>query len=100
MSVEELYDQLVSVLTPGDQVQLASLILFKCAGNRRLDYSDAWSEEDIHDFTAAGLRLANRRFGEDEESWHEALEPPPQAATSSRPRQETPPRRRHPGLGT
>ncbi len=67
MSVEELYDQLVSALTPGDQVQLASLILFKCAGNGRLEYSDAWSAEDLHDFTAAGLRLADRRFGEDEE---------------------------------
>lgn len=66
MSVEQVYDEVVRELSEAEQVQLASLIMWKAGRNGHVEYSGKWSDEDLRDFTAAGDELIRKRLDEDD----------------------------------
>ncbi len=50
MSVEELYLRDIRSLPATERIKLAALILNDLAREPGVDYSDDWSDEDLHDF--------------------------------------------------
>ncbi len=66
MTVEQIYEQTIRALPAGDQIRLASLIMWEYAGTGRLDFSEEWTDDDLREFTAAGQELIERRLGEEE----------------------------------
>lgn len=50
---EEIYQQVVKTLTPPQRLKLAAMILNDIPPEALVDYSDAWSDEDIRDFNTA-----------------------------------------------
>jgi hypothetical protein len=55
MTTLELYTTAVKPLPENERLQLAALILNDIAG-QPVDVSDEWTEQDMQDFTNAGLR--------------------------------------------
>lgn len=51
MQVAQLYRETVRSLPYADRLQLATLILTDISAENRPDESEAWSEEDLRDFT-------------------------------------------------
>ena len=61
MTIEQIYDVTIKPLEPGDRLRLAARILNELAQEDGVDESDAWTEEDLREFTAAGWRLVDQR---------------------------------------
>jgi hypothetical protein len=53
-TVQEIYEHTIRPLTARQQLRLAALILNDISSRGVLDVSDAWSDEDCRDFSAAG----------------------------------------------
>lgn len=68
MTVNEIYQQSIKPLGTADRLQLARMILNDIPAESFVDYSDAWSDEDLSDFTQAGWRRAVNDFGEIEDA--------------------------------
>lgn len=51
MTIQELYDTSIKSLPAVDRLRLASLILSDIPPQSVVDYQEAWSEEDLADFT-------------------------------------------------
>jgi hypothetical protein len=62
MTVEQIYEQTIRALPAGDQLRLASLIMWQFAGTGGLDYSEEWADDDLRDFAADGQELIERRL--------------------------------------
>ena len=63
-TAQELYSDSVSQLPRSEQLRLAALILDDLSRSSAplLDYSDAWTDEDIRDVTAFSLQQAAKEF--------------------------------------
>jgi len=66
ITAEEVYDQAVKLLPLSERLRLARLILNDIPPQAVVDYNEAWSEEDIRDFSAASWHYALKRVEEDE----------------------------------
>jgi hypothetical protein len=55
-TAEEVYDQVVKPLSLQERLKLATIILNGIPPQAVVDYSEAWSDEDIRDFTAASWK--------------------------------------------
>jgi hypothetical protein len=53
MTVNQIYEQTIKPLPLPDRLRLAALILNDIPPHAVVDYSDEWSEEDLHDFRQA-----------------------------------------------
>lgn len=73
MTVQEIYAQVMSTLSPTERLQLATLILNGLVHqdptvvNAVVDESDTWTEQDQLDFTAFSLQYAATAIYEDGE---------------------------------
>jgi hypothetical protein len=67
MTVEQIYEQTIRALPAGDQIRLASLIMWQFAGTGNLDYSEEWTDDDLREFAAAGQELIERRLRHEED---------------------------------
>jgi protoheme ferro-lyase len=67
MTIQEMYDQSIKPLPPAERFRLATLILNEIPPQAVVDYSDEWSEEDLRDFTNAGLAYINKVLEEEED---------------------------------
>jgi hypothetical protein len=63
---EEVYNQVVKPLPAPERLKLATLILNDFPPQAVVDYSEEWTEEDIHDFAAASWAYINQRLDEEE----------------------------------
>ena len=61
-SAQDIYEGAVRQLPPRERLRLASLILNQLSElpDSQLDFSDAWSDEDVRDLTAFALRHAGQ----------------------------------------
>jgi hypothetical protein len=57
-TAEEVYDQVVKPLPLQERLKLATIILNGIPLQAVVDYGEAWSEQDIRDFTAASWKHA------------------------------------------
>ena len=65
MTIEQLYESEIKSLSPDDRLRLAARIINGLTGDSlAVDESDAWSDEDLRDFTRSGSRLIDRRLAE------------------------------------
>jgi protoheme ferro-lyase len=67
MTIQEMYDQSIRPLPAPDRLRLATLILNEIPPQAVVDYSDEWSDEDLQDFTKAGLAYINKVLEEEED---------------------------------
>jgi hypothetical protein len=67
MTVEQLYEQAIKPLSEDDRLRLAAIILAEFPQITLVDERDDWSEEDLHDFTAASLRYFDATYPEEDE---------------------------------
>jgi hypothetical protein len=67
MTVDQIYEQTVKPLSMADRLRLAALILNDIPPRAVVDYSDEWSEEDLHDFRQASWEHIDTLL-EDEEN--------------------------------
>ena len=68
MTVYELYRQSIKPLPTADRLQLARMILKDIPGESLVDYQDAWSDEDLRQFTQASWRRVEETVGETEDA--------------------------------
>jgi len=61
MTVEQLYESAIRSLPLDEQIQLARYIVWKCSTDGPVEYSDAWSEEDMREFTAYSVAMFELR---------------------------------------
>lgn len=67
MTIEQLYESEIEPLSQDDRLRLAARIINGLTSDsREVDESDAWSDEDLRDFTRSGSRLIDRRLTESE----------------------------------
>ncbi len=66
MSVQELYDQTIKHLPAAVRLRLAATILNDIPSQAVVDFSEEWSDEDLHDFTKANWTHAFAHLDEDE----------------------------------
>ncbi len=68
-TVQEVYDRVVSTLSPTERLRLATLILNDLVQQNLsiVDQSDTWTEQDQLDVTAFSLQYAANLFPENEE---------------------------------
>jgi len=68
-TVREVYDRVLSTLSPKDRLRLATLILNDLVQQNQsvVDESETWTEEDKLDVTAFSLQYAAALFPENEE---------------------------------
>jgi hypothetical protein len=66
MTVHQLYEQIIKPLSIADRLHLATLILNDIPPQAVVDYSDAWSDEDLNDFRQASWQHVDAQL-EDEE---------------------------------
>lgn len=64
MKVVDFYNQSVKPLSTSDRLELAKLILEGIPPQSVIDFSDEWTEEDMHDATRASLLRAGKLLGE------------------------------------
>mgnify|MGYP001432944276 CR=1 FL=1 len=50
---EDIYNQVIKALPPSQRLKLAALILNDIPPQAVVDYSEAWSDEDVRDFSVA-----------------------------------------------
>ena len=56
LTAKDLYNTSVKKLPPQERLRLAIMILNEMVANEeKIDYSDNWTEEDLHDVTAFAL---------------------------------------------
>jgi len=55
MTTTELYDNTIRLLPASERLRLARLILEGLPPESVVDYDDAWSAQDIEEFTRGGL---------------------------------------------
>ena len=61
MTVEQLYAEAMRTLPVAGQLRLAALILQQFADPRGANYSEEWTDKDLRDFTAAGLKYVDEQ---------------------------------------
>ncbi|MDQ2100008.1 MAG: hypothetical protein P2A85_27925 [Microcoleus anatoxicus] len=68
-TVREVYDRVLSTLSPKDRLRLATLILNDLVQQNLsvVDESETWTEEDKLDITTFSLQYAATIFSENEE---------------------------------
>jgi hypothetical protein len=68
-TVREVYDRVLSTLSPTDRLRLATLILNDLVQQNLsvVDESETWTEEDKLDVTTFSLQYATTLFPENEE---------------------------------
>lgn len=68
-TIQEIYTQVISTLSPTERLQLATLILNGLVQQNAtvVDDSDTWTKQDQLDLTAFSLQYAATAFSEDEE---------------------------------
>jgi hypothetical protein len=68
-TIQEIYTQVMSTLSPSERLQLATLILNGLVQQNAavVDDSDTWTEQDQLDLAAFSLQYAATAFPEDEE---------------------------------
>ncbi|TAD93228.1 MAG: hypothetical protein EA000_01570, partial [Oscillatoriales cyanobacterium] len=68
-TVREVYDRVLSTLSPTDRLRLATLILNDLVQQNLsvVDESETWTEEDKLDITTFSLQYAATIFSENEE---------------------------------
>jgi predicted aminopeptidase len=69
ITVREVYDRVLSTLSPTDRLRLATLILNDLVQQNLsiVDESETWNEEDKIDVTTFSLQYAAALFPENEE---------------------------------
>lgn len=67
-AIDEIYRAVIERLPIADRLALAQRILKDLELRLRVDESEAWSEEDIHDIVAYSLRYSEQVCGEQEET--------------------------------
>ncbi len=69
-TIQEIYTQVISTLSPSERLQLASLILNGLVEKNIavIDDSDTWTEQDQLDLVAYTLQYATATFPDDEET--------------------------------
>jgi hypothetical protein len=67
-TAEEIYTQVVQTLPPSERLRLATMILNDISPHAVIDYSEAWSEEDLREFSEDSWRSMCRRLEEEEEN--------------------------------
>lgn len=67
-TIQDIYQQIVSTLSPTERLQLATLILNGLVERNAaiVDYSDAWTEQDQLDLAAFSLQSALTLYSDDE----------------------------------
>ena len=56
LTAKDLYNNSVKKLPPQERLRLAIMILNEMIANdETIDYSDSWTEHDLHDLTAFAL---------------------------------------------
>ena len=56
LTAEDVYNSSVKRLSREERLHLAIMILNELSANdQTIDYSDSWTEEDLHDLTAFAL---------------------------------------------
>jgi hypothetical protein len=68
MTVNEIYQQSIKSLPTVDRLQLARMILNDIPAQSFVDYDDAWSDEDLRDFTQANWQRAEQEVGGPEDA--------------------------------
>jgi hypothetical protein len=68
MTVNEIYQQSIKSLPTADRLQLARMILNDIPAQSFVDYDDAWSDEDLRDFTQANWQRAEQEVGGPEDA--------------------------------
>jgi len=68
-TIQDFYTQVVSTLSPNEQLQLATLILNGIVQKNVavIDDRDTWTEQDQHDLAAFSLHHASATWLDDEE---------------------------------
>ena len=68
-TIQEIYTQVMSTLSPSERLQLASLILNGLVQQNVavIDDSDTWTEQDQLDLVAYTLQYETAAFPDDEE---------------------------------
>ena len=68
-TAQEIYDTSIRQLSDAERLRLAALILGELTESVApiLDYSDSWSDEDIHDLTVFSLRHAASRLPDEDD---------------------------------
>lgn len=64
LTIEEIY-KAVAPLPASEKLQLARFLLNDIPSESVVDYSESWSEADIHEATLHSLRHAEKSLGED-----------------------------------
>jgi hypothetical protein len=54
MNVQQLYNQTIKALPAADRLRLAVLILNDIPPQSVVDYSETWTDDDLHEFSNAG----------------------------------------------
>ena len=64
LTAQEVFNQTVKALPPGERLRLAALILDELAHSDAavVDRSDTWSEQDQSDLTAVALKYASALY--------------------------------------
>jgi hypothetical protein len=65
-TAEEVYDQVVKPLPLQERLKLATIILNGIPPQAVVDYSEAWSEQDVRDFASASWNHVLQGVEEDE----------------------------------
>ncbi len=63
-NIDGLYEQAIKPLSAADRLRLATIILRDIPPESIVDYGDAWSTEDLQDFTRSGWEQVKRASGE------------------------------------
>ena len=66
MSVRDVYNSAVKPLTVADRLRLATMILNEIPPQALADYQDAWTDEDLRDFSASALNNAPSSKGDED----------------------------------
>lgn len=66
MSVQELYDQTIRHLPAAERLRLAATILNDIPAQAVVDYSEEWSEQDLHEFSKAAWEDSIAKLEKDE----------------------------------
>ena len=68
-SAQQVFESSVRALPESEQLRLATLILNELSATSAdaLDYSDAWTEEDVRDFSAFSASYADSLYAEKKE---------------------------------
>jgi hypothetical protein len=67
-TAEEVYNHVIKPLPPSERLKLATLILNNLPPQAVVDYSEEWTDEDVHDFTAYSWNYIMKCLEEEEGS--------------------------------